>query len=53
MAERAEAIRLLKRALALIDRGGFGLAAAPHIDLGLYMLGLEADCAGDHAIDVR
>ena len=52
-AERAIAIDLLQRALALMDQRGFGLAAAPHIDLGLYLLGLEAGCVGDQPIDDR
>ena len=49
--ERAEAIGLLQRALALIDARGFGTLAAPHVDLALHLL--VAEQAEDQAIDAR
>lgn len=50
-AARAEALGLLHRALALMDRHGFGVAAAPHVDLGAHLLGVERERADDRATD--
>ena len=52
-ADRAEALDLLRRALALMDAGGFGGLAAPHVDLGLHLLASEAEQAGDQPIEAR
>lgn len=52
-ADRAEAIGLLKRALALMDARGFGIIAAPHVDLGLHLLTEEAARADDQASEAR